>query len=190
MLNHSGTSTLETPRLTLRRFRQGDAEDMYRNWASSENVTRHLTWMPHESVEVTKRSVAHWITCYENADNYHWGIELKEIGQVIGSISIVDIGAQLESAEIGYCIGEAYWGRGLMPEALAAVIAHCFGRVGFHRVTASCSALNPASGRVMEKCGMKYEGTLRDGAKNNRGEYIDYVKYGILISDYNEDKNQ
>ena len=181
-MEHKGTTRLETDRLILRRYTTADAEPMYANWASDPEVSKYLTWPPHSSVEVTKSLVTDWITRYENPDYYNWVIELKEIGEVVGNISVVQVKERAEAVEIGYCMGQAWWGRGIMPEALTEVMRYLFDEVGMNRVGACHDSNNPKSGRVMQKAGMKYEGTLRGAGWNNQG-IMDQVWYGLLKAD-------
>ena len=181
-MEHKGTKNLETVRLFLRRFTEADAEPMYRNWASDPEVSRFLTWPPHANIEVTTSLVSNWISRYENPDYYNWVIELKETGEVIGNISVVEVVEKIEAAEIGYCMGQTWWGRGIMPEALGAVMNYLFDEVGMNRVYARHDVDNSKSGSVMQKAGMKYEGTLRGGGRNNLG-IRDVAMYGLLKSD-------
>ena len=181
-MEHKGTTRLETDRLILRRYTEADAEPMYANWASDPEVSKYLTWPTHSSVEVTKSLVTDWIARYENPDYYNWVIELKETGVVVGNISVVQVKERAEAVEIGYCMGQAWWGRGIMPEALTEVMRYLFDEVGMNRVGACHDSNNPKSGRVMQKAGMKYEGTLRDAGRNNQG-IMDQVWYGLLKVD-------
>jgi ribosomal-protein-alanine N-acetyltransferase len=86
-------------------------------------------------------------------------------------------------AELGYVLSREHWGRGLMPEAVRAVIRFGFGRMGLNRVQARCIAENVASARVMEKAGMAYEGTLRE-SEFIKGAYRDMKLYSILRREY------
>ena len=181
-MEHKGTKRLETERLILRRFVDTDAELMYNNWASDPEVSKYLTWPTHTSVEVTKSLVADWISRYEKPDYYNWVIELKDTGEVVGNISVVEVREKIEAALIGYCMGQAWWGRGIMPEALTEVVRYLFDEVEMNRVAACHSTQNPKSGRVMQKAGMKYEGTLRGGGSDNQG-IMDEVWYGLLKAD-------
>lgn len=181
-MRKTGTKRIETPRLILRRYTLSDVSDMYRNWASDPNVTRYLTWPPHGSEEVTKAVVADWVSRYENGDTFNWAIEWKETGAVIGNIAAVYLDEAVDGAEIGYCLGRAFWGRGVMTEALRAVIDYLFDEAGMNRIAAYHDARNPASGRVMEKAGMKTEGVLRQSRKSNAG-VGDAVWHAILKSD-------
>lgn len=170
MVTHKGTQALQTPRLLLRRAVPEDAQPMFENWANDADVTRYLTWPPHGSVSVSQAVIAGWIADYEKADTYQWMIVPKNAPcSPIGSISVVALNTDIGKAEIGYCIGKAWWHQGIMAEALQAVINYLFDEVGMNRIEAHYDARNPRSGAVMRKCGMQYEGTLRQSDRNNQG---------------------
>ena len=181
-MNKTGTRRLETERLILRRFAADDAEEMYNNWASDPEVTEFLTWPPHKSPELSRRLLEDWVSRYEDGGYFQWAIQLKDTGAVIGSIAAVKLNEETGAAEIGYCLGRAWWGLGLMPEALKAVMDYLFDVVGLNRIAACHDANNPKSGRVMEKAGMKLEGIWRQAGKNNRG-ICDEVWYALLRSE-------
>lgn len=177
---HKGTTVLETERLILRKFKIEDAQNMFENWASDEMVTRFITWPPHDSVNVTKAIIEEWVKNYQNLDFYQWAIELKEIGEPIGSISVVSINENVEALEIGYCIGRDWWHQGYMSEAFSCIIDFLFNEVGANRICAKHDTDNPNSGRVMLKCGLIYEGTLRQAGRNNTNSRCDLAVYAIL----------
>ena len=180
MLTHKGTQKLETERLILRRFALEDAQAMYDNWASDPEVTKYLTWPTHSDPEISAWVLKDWVDGYEKEGSYLWAIVLKENGNApIGSISADLRNDKAETVHIGYCIGERWWHRGIMPEALKAVIDFLFDEVGVQRIDARHDANNPNSGAVMRKCGMKYEGTLRRSDWNNQG-ICDACWYAIL----------
>jgi RimJ/RimL family protein N-acetyltransferase len=181
-MNKTGTQTIETTRLILRRFKIEDAEDMYENWASDPEVTRFLTWPAHSDVEITKKILTDWVSRYEDGGYFNWAMELKEDGAVIGNISVVKLNEDTEAADMGYCMSRAYWGRGLMSEALKAVMDYLFDEVGLNRIAACHDVNNPKSGRVMDKAGMKQEGILRAAGKNNQG-ICDEVWHSMIRSD-------
>ena len=181
-MNKTGTQTLETRRLVLRPFRAEDAEDMYRNWASDPLVTRYLTWPAHESAGVSRKILAGWIPRYSDGGYFNWAVEWKETGRVIGNISVVKLDEDKETADMGYCLGRAFWGRGIMPEALRAVMDYLFDTVGLNRIAACHDVNNPKSGRVMAKAGMKREGVLRGAGRNNQG-ICDEVWHAALRRD-------
>ena len=180
MLNHKGTQTIETKRLILRKARLEDAKLMFHNWASDTEVTKFLTWPAHSNIEITERVLTSWIEGYQKDDYYQWMIVLKETGEPIGSIMASTVG-RAQSAHIGYCIGMAWWHQGIMSETLTAVMDFLFDEVGYHRIEAMHDPNNPHSGEVMKKCGMKYEGTLRQADRNNQG--ICDVCYYALLAD-------
>ncbi len=181
-MNKTGTQRIETHRLILRPFRIEDAEDMFSNWASDPEVTKFLTWPAHSSIDVTRRILNDWISCYADGGFFQWAIELKETGRVIGNIAVVRLEEAIGEAEIGYCMGRAWWGQGIMPEALRAVVDYLFDTAGIDRICAGHDVNNPNSGRVMEKAGLRKEGARRGGGKNNQG-ICDTACYALLRSD-------
>ena len=181
-MNHLGTKRMETERLILRRFTQKDVQPMFENWASDSEVTKYLTWPAHSSQDVTAYVLADWIAGYEKDDFYQWAIELKSLGQPIGSIAVVSRKDSAKLVHIGYCLGKSWWGQGLMTEALGAVIGFFFDEVGVNRVESRHDPNNPGSGAVMRKCGMHYEGTLRQSDRNNQG-ICDASWYALLAEE-------
>lgn len=184
-MNLQGTKRLETGRLILRPYVPEDAGDMFENWASDPEVTKFLTWPTHTGADVSKMVVEDWISHYAENDFCNWAIEWKETGRVIGNISVVKSDEATGSAEVGYALGRAFWGRGIMPEALREVIRYLFEDAGADRVAACHDVNNPKSGRVMDKAGMTREGVLRRSAKNNQG-ICDAAWHSILRSEWEE----
>ena len=186
MLTHKGTKTIKTDRLILRQFTMDDAEPMFRNWASDDTVTKHMTWATHSSMEVTEMVLSDWTKSYRKPDYYQWAIVIKDNGpEPIGSISAVHIKEKTRCATIGYCMSRAHWGKGIMTEALSSVIDFFFNEVGINRVEAEHDPNNPASGRVMAKSGMTFEGTSRQAGLSNQG-IIDISRWAILRCDYEQ----
>jgi [ribosomal protein S5]-alanine N-acetyltransferase len=95
----------------------------------------------------------------------------------------VYVNEKAESAILGYCMGSKWWGKEIMKEAGLAVIKYLLTEVGFNRVAACHDKGNPKSGRVMQKMGMTYDGTLRSAAFSNQG-IVDEVWYSILKSEF------
>ncbi|MBR5421270.1 MAG: GNAT family N-acetyltransferase, partial [Lachnospiraceae bacterium] len=149
-MNTATTKTIETERLILRRFVSEDAQDMYDNWASDPEVTKFLTWPTHTAVEVSRKVLGNWISRYGEGGTCNWGITLKGKDRVIGNIAVVSRDETTRSCEIGYCLGRAYWGQGIMPEALKAVIAYLFEEEkDLNRIYVTHDVRNKKSGRVM-----------------------------------------
>lgn len=177
-----GTRTLASPRLTLRRLAVEDAEAVYANWASDAEVTRYLHWETHPDVEVTREVLKTWVESYAQAGYYNWGIEVD--GVLVGNIAAVACDARSQRAEIGYCIGRAYWGQGIMTEALRLVLRFFFEEVGLHRVYLRFDMENVGSGRVMIKNGLTLEGTLRKHHLRKDGSWADIRVYGMLHEEW------
>ncbi|MDD4415087.1 MAG: GNAT family N-acetyltransferase, partial [Oscillospiraceae bacterium] len=178
-MNHKGTITLETERLILRRFEIADAEAMFNNWASDAEVTEYLTWPTHSDVSVSKAVIDSWLPLYVNPNHYSWAIVLKEFNEPIGSIAAVEQSDDIKMVHIGYCIGRKWWHCGYTSEALAELIRFFFENVGVNRIESRHDTLNPNSGKVMLKCGLKYEGTMRQDDISNQG-ICDSIRYAML----------
>lgn len=153
---------------------------MFKNWANDADVTRFLSWQAHQNITDTENIVNLWLSEYNCMDRYNWVIVHKITNEPIGNISVVRFNASSEYAEVGYCLGKKWWGRGFMTEALGAVTDYLINTVGFHSVRACHAVKNPASGRVMEKCGYMYEGTFRDYFKAHDGKFLDLKFYSYL----------
>ena len=104
-MNHVGTIRLETDRLIIRCFNLDDAESVFYNWASDDEVTKYLTWPSYKSVEVSREYMNFCVNRYENLTFYQWGIELKDTHELIGSISVVKIMDELDCLGLGWAIG-------------------------------------------------------------------------------------
>jgi ribosomal-protein-alanine N-acetyltransferase len=181
-MNHIGTERIETERLILRMFREGDAEAQFNNWSGDPEVTRYLRWEAHKTIEESREAIARRLKRYEEPDTYMWAIEQKA-GALMGAIS-AHIDSEADSiAGVGYCLGRAFWGKGYMTEALKAVIEFMFLRVGVNRIEAVHAVSNPASGAVMRKAGMLREGRLRQAYRNREG-FHDGEIYGIVREDW------
>jgi [ribosomal protein S5]-alanine N-acetyltransferase len=184
MLVHKGTQLIETERLVLRRFKQSDAEYMFKNWATDSEVSKFLSWNTHKDLNETRQIVDSWLNEYDKDSCYNWAIELKDFGEIIGQISLVGLYEKYCSCEVGYKIGRLFWGRGIMTEALKAVINYLFSEIGMNRIEAKHNTLNLTSGRVMQKSGMKHEGILRQAEVDKKGHFCNLAVYSILKSEY------
>jgi ribosomal-protein-alanine N-acetyltransferase len=174
--------TLETDRLILRRMTPSDAEAVFA-YASDPEVTRYVVWDTHRSIQDSRAFLELAVQKYKSGGEPDWGIVYKGDHHFVGTCGFVGWDVDHARAEIGYVLSRKYWGRGLMPEALRAMIAFGFERMGLNRIEARCIAENAASARVMEKVGMTYEGTLRQ-RELIKGAYRDMKLYAILRSEY------
>ena len=188
-MQHKGTKRIETNRLILRPFCIDDINASYKNWTSDEKVTEFLRWPTHTSVAITERVIKDWIEKSKEKDFYQWAIVLKELGEPIGTISVVDSNESLNILHIGYCIGSKWWHKGYATEAFGAIIPYLFDEVGANRIESQHDPNNPHSGKVMEKCGLTYEGTLRQSDFNNKG-VVDACMYSLVKADWKNAKNR
>ena len=173
--------TIETERLILRDWNIDDVDDIY-DYAKNPNVGPHAGWKPHESKsESLEIMQTLFIEKYDS-----WAIVYKENGKVIGSIGYEpDVrrpGSM--SRELGYALNEEYWGRGIMTEAAAAVLEFAFSQLELDMVAIYRSPLNNRSGRVIEKCGFVYEGTLRKAYKIYDGSLRDVACYSMTREEF------
>ena len=173
---------VETSRLTLRRMSLRDAHDLY-DYSQDPEVARHVLWSAHRSVWETRAYIRYVIQQYRLGEPSSWCIVERETRRVIGTIGFMSYSADNATVEVGYSLARSHWNRGLMTEALEAVLRECFETLKLHRVEAQHFSLNPSSGRVMEKCGMTHEGTLRRRICN-KGEFQDVEMWAILRSDW------
>ena len=183
-LTHTGTQEIETGRLLLRRFVMSDANEIFREWMSYENISKYMRWEYHKSISETKTFLMNTIAGYEQFNTYQWGIELKNEGILIGAIGANIYSERDRNATVGYCLGERFWNRGYATEALRAVMDYMFYDVNVNRVEGCSSINNPASGKVMQKAGLIKEGTIRQEYMTGEGEYQDVDLYGLVKEDF------
>lgn len=183
-MQHKGTVSIETDRLILRQFCLEDSAAAFRNWTSDKRVTEYLRWPAHADIETTEAIIKTWVDGYANDDFYQWAIVLKENGsEPIGTISVVEQNEALDILHIGYCIGYRWWNKGITSEAFSGIIPFLFEQVGANRIESLHDPRNENSGKVMLKCGLKYEGTLREADINNKG-IVDAAMYSLLAREY------
>jgi len=185
-MKHLATKELETNRLMLRRFDLSDAEAIFKNWANDSEVTKYLMWPPHKDISLTESVLKEWVSQYKDDKFYQWAIVLKSNrNEPIGTIGIVRMDENIKMVHVGYCIGKKWWHQGITSEALSAIIRFFFKEVKVNRIESRHDQRNFNSGKVMEKCGLIYEGTIKQGDWNNQG-ICDYSMYGLIAEDYKE----
>ena len=177
---------LETEDLILRKPRIRDAKDIY-SYASDPEVARYVLWEPHRSVSETASFIRDLRARIRAGCPSSWVVVLRGTGTVIGTVGFVWYSAENNAAELGYSFSREYWNHGYATQALRAVIDAVFSSLPLNRLEAQHDVRNPASGRVMQKCGLTQEGILR-GRILNKGEYVDTALYSILRSDWEKDQ--
>jgi len=173
---------LETPRLLLREFTLNDAEDVYR-LVNDRDIASNTRNIPYP---YTREMAEEWILQqkkgYENGKEVTFAITHSLERYLIGAISLM-LSPRDECAEMGYWIGKPYWNNGYGTEAAKAVLKYGFEALQLNRIYAVHLERNPASGRILQKIGMKYEGYLRQHIKK-WGVFEDIVQYGILKREF------
>jgi ribosomal-protein-alanine N-acetyltransferase len=182
VMTHKGTVPLLSERLLLRRFSQNDADAMFHHLFCNAEAMRYLPWETHTTVATTEAHLSGYVNAYDNNEFYAWAITLKDSCTPIGFIDTT-IDKSINAVKVDYGIGKAWWHKGYTAEALSVIIEFFFTEVGVNRVYATHDPRNPNSGRVMLKCGMKYEGTLQQ-TRYRKNEYSDRAMYAILAEDY------
>ena len=172
---------IETERLVLRPVTLDDAETMF-EYASNKENTRY-TFPTNQSLEETKNNIAQF---YLANPLGRWGIELKNTGEFIGTIDLHKMDMVLKKASIGYIIHQKYWNQGLTTEANRVVIKLAFEEIGMNKLTALHDKDNPASGKVMEKSGMRFshEEPYASMDQHEKGRIVTRVHYTLTKEDY------
>lgn len=180
-----GTKNIETERLILRRITKSDADEAYKNWCSSFNVSKYVTWNKHENVDETKELFEMWENEYQNLDTFRWIVQLKDTKELIGTIDVASKKyLKYGTCEIGYWYGEDFWGKGYATESLKGVIKYLFEEAEMDVIYAEFMEENPASRKVMEKSGMKFEGITRGRIIDKTGVRNDLGSCSILKEEY------
>lgn len=174
----SGSQILETARLRLRPYEESDIPDLVA-LIGVKKVAATTLRIPHPYTEQDART---FLTAITGSADIRRAVTLRNGGGLIGGIGLAVEGAY-QRAELGYWLGVSYWGRGYATEAAQEMVRFGFEQIGLHRVFASHFAHNPASGRVLRKLGMRYEGCQR-GHIVKWGKPIDLELYGILRSEW------
>ena len=167
---------LETERLILRPWTMDDLEDFYA-YSSIEGLGQMAGWLPSKSVEESKIILDLFIRGKRT-----FAIELKGNGKVIGSLGIEEPEQDPESEklgrELGYVLHKDYWGQGLMPEAVRAVISWCFDDLHYDFLICCHFDWNQQSKRVIEKCGFRYFSATRSETRYETVENsLNYILY-------------
>jgi len=174
---------IETARLALRPFVMADAPAVQRLAGAWEVANTSLN-MPHPYPDGAAEA---WIARHPeqlaSGEAITYAITLRCTAELMGSIALY-VTARFHHGELGYWIGMPYWNHGYMTEAAGAVLKYGFEALSLHRILARHITRNPASGRVMQKIGMTFEGVQRQHVCRDDGQYEDLALYGILRSEY------
>jgi ribosomal-protein-alanine N-acetyltransferase len=172
------STILETSRLKLRRYSEGDVAELLPLIGTPEVAATTLR-IAHPYTEQHARE---FIASSQDADKIWLAITLRSDGHQIGGIGL-RLAPQHEHAELGYWLAVAYWGKGYATEAAQEMLRYGFEDLHLHRVSASHFKHNPASGRILLKLGMRHEGCQREHLRK-WDRFIDLELYGILRQEW------
>lgn len=181
--------TIETQRLILRPWRQEDLADLYR-YAKNPEVGPNAGWKPHENLEESQRILEGWLQ-EDGSQGSTWAIVPKDTGRVSGTISLDRDGHRPgvpNCRNLGYALAQEEWGKGYMTEAALAVLEYGFTELSLSLVSVNHYTCNQRSRRVIEKCGFRYEGTLRQGSALYDGRIEDLCCYSLTAREYLAEK--
>lgn len=174
---------LETERLALRPFTLSDAP-VVQELAGDYDIAANVRMIPHPYPDHMAKD---WIDSLDDKLEHgeiHLAITLRSNGTLVGAIGLI-MNRDDENAELGYWIGKPYWNSGYCTEAARAVVRYGFDSLKLHRIHSFYMTKNPSSGKVMQKLGMKYEGTLRKCIRK-WDVFEDVNVYSILRSEYSK----
>jgi ribosomal-protein-alanine N-acetyltransferase len=174
---------IETGRLMLRKVQEGDYNDVF-EYANDPETAKYTSWEAHKHIQDSKHFVQFMIKRYAENKPAGWAVVLKENQKMIGTCGFISQFIANKRAETGFVIRKDCAGKGYATEALKAALDFGFGTAGYNRIEACCDVENKASSRVLEKCGMKFEGILRQYVFAN-GFYHDVKSYAVLRDEYN-----
>ncbi|MGG0249887.1 GNAT family N-acetyltransferase [Bacillus sp. AFS043905] len=178
MIYDNLNKTITTKRLVLRIFQKSDAVAVTK-LCNNYNIYKNTLYLPYPyTIEDALSWIEHHLDNFNANKSYEFAITDKEIGKLYGAIALSN-NQKFNNGEIAYWIGKKFWGNGYATEAAQAILHFAFEEKQYHKVFARYFNSNPASGRVMQKLGLKKEGILIDHVrKENRFE--DLVYYGII----------
>jgi len=175
---------LETERLLLRPITMKDAPDIFA-YASNPEVTKYVRFVTHKSIKDTHAFIRRVQTSYRKGVTPLWGMQLKASGRLIGASGFLQCPNPDQRAELGYVINPDYWGEGYVTEAAKALCDFAFREMKVNRIEAGTIVGHVASARVLEKCGFKFEGVLRQ-RELIKGKFPDVSMYSLLRDDYSK----
>ncbi|AMM94675.1 acetyltransferase [Peribacillus simplex] len=181
MIYDNLNKTITSKRLVLRLFQKSDAVAVTK-LCNNYNIYKNTLYLPYPySIEDALSWIEHHLDNFNTNKSYEFAITDKESEELYGAIALSN-NQKFNNGEIAYWIGEKFWGNGYATEAAQAILHFAFEEKQYHKVFARYFHSNPASGRVMQKLGLKKEGILIDHVrKENRFE--DLVYYGIINSE-------
>jgi ribosomal-protein-alanine N-acetyltransferase len=178
---------IQTDRLVLRQMENGDAEDLY-SFYSDPLVTKHLDWGGPSTIEETRKIIDTWNQSFEDRKLLPWGISSRSDGKIIGTILLMPTRGTFEEVPrfpltVGYDLSPKFWNKGIVSEALRAVLDFSRNKIGPHRIQAEVLPDNAASLKVLKKLGFQEEGLFRHYLMHEvTNNFLDVVVLALLFN--------
>ena len=187
MLDHIFISlpTLVTERLILRKLEYSDKKSIF-SYAKNPEVAKHVLWDAHQNEFDSLEFLNTVYGAYNKNKAAPWGIQFKENTNIIGTAGFVQWDKENKEAEIGYALSQEYWNKGLITEAVNAIIKFGFHQMKLEKITSRCKPENIASYKVLEKCGLNFDGVVKKQIWM-KGEFHDMMMYSLISNDYKMD---
>ena len=182
IFNFGPFPTLETDRLVLRELDLDDAAAVYA-FRSDEEVARYNSDPPYTSINQARQLIADIRKSYSKKMSLRWGVVLKGESDVIGMCGYNYWNQTDRRGSIGYDLAQPYWHRGIMSEAVRAVVAFGFDQMHLNRIEADCTAENEASARLLRRLGFQQEGVEREQYFED-GRFWDLLLFSLLRREY------
>jgi RimJ/RimL family protein N-acetyltransferase len=178
-------TSLRSERLTLVPLALSDVDELW-PFVSDPDLSRHMTWAPHTDRRETIGFVESTLDSLAAGTGYTWAI--RRDGVLSGLIGLDGVVRQMRAwrrdvGEIGYWLGAAHRGQGLVQEAGRAVMAFGFGPLALHKITIGCLSENPASKRVIETLGFRFVGEQKDHCHRFE-RWWDHLSYEMTVDEY------
>ena len=183
-MNATTLPIITTPRVVLRWISEDDVESLFEIF-SDPQVMRYWSSGPLANREAAAELQREIAASNESDRMFKWGVALRDSDTVIGTATLFNLSLDNGRAELGYAMGQAYWGKGYMNEALKALVSHSFAVMNLRRLEADVDPRNAASIRTLERLGFQREGFLRERWHVN-GEIQDAFFYGLLRREWDE----
>ena len=173
---------LTTNRLLLRQIQANDAEALFPIF-SDEEAMQFYGHEAHQSLDDTRELIRQIEARYAQRESIRWGITLRDEDRLIGSCGFHHFDEDFHRAETGYELHRDFWGKGIMTEAMRAILSYGFTELGLHRVEAIIDIVNERSKGLLDKLGFRYEGNLRQ-RYYFQGRFEDEHYFGLIREEW------
>ncbi len=168
----------------LREQQESDIADFFQYY-SNPQVSKYILAEIPKNLEDAKYELLYWRNIFYNDEGIYFGIANKSTGKLIGTIGLTTHNKYNNRIELSYDLAQEFWRKGIMTKAINVIIKFTFETLRINRLEAITSTFNEPSILLLEKCGFKYEGCLRQH-RYHLGKYVDVYSFSLLRQDYFE----